>query len=178
MIVNLTGHRNIQNVDGVWISKLAYPGADGNSRKLYNRLIDLFTAYYKKHPEIEVIITGMALGTDLGGARAALNLGIPVHSYIPYKGHGDTWKSFYKEEHASILSMASYVYSPDVEFSREALLQRNRDMVDNSDYTLALWDGSRGGTGACVRYAIEKRGEDAWGENLWPSWVKYRERNG
>ncbi|PAD70641.1 hypothetical protein CHH83_02225 [Bacillus sp. 7586-K] len=31
--------------------------------------------------------------------------------------------------------------------------KRNEWMVDNSDYVIAVWDGTKGGTGNCVKYA-------------------------
>lgn len=32
---------------------------------------------------------------------------------------------------------------------------RNQYMVDNSDYIMAIWDGTSSGTGNCIRYAVE-----------------------
>lgn len=177
-IVNLSGHRPFQfdKKTGKWISKLEYTNDEGrlikgNSRELYNRLVDLAEAYYRAHPEIEAVIGGCAMGWDLAGQRAAVNLGIPMHAYVPYVGHGQEWNTFYKEEHNELVSLASYIFAPDVSFSPAALLQRNRDMVDASDMTLALFDGSGGGTAHCVNYALSQ-GKPV--VNLWPSWIKYR----
>ena len=36
---------------------------------------------------------------------------------------------------------------------------RNQYMVDNSDCTIAVWDGSRGGTGNCVKDAVKAGNE-------------------
>lgn len=41
-------------------------------------------------------------------------------------------------------------------------------MVDNSNAVLALWNGSEGGTGNCVRYAKEKN------KKIFQLWDKYK----
>jgi len=186
MVINLTGHRPFQfdKRTNRWISKLEYTNDSGtlikgNSLGLYLRLTQLFKAYYMKHPEITTVISGMAMGVDLAGADAAIALGIPVHAYIPYPGHGSEWKTFYRDLHSEIAEAATELYVPsekpkESEFAK-FLLQRNKDMVDNSDFTLALWDGTPGGTAHCVSYAQNKRGE-LWGTNLWPHWERNRGR--
>jgi hypothetical protein len=176
VVVNISGHRAYQkdNKTGEWFSKLEYPGAKGNSPKLFHRLVALFEAWFDAHPEVEIAISGMATGADLCFAQAALNKGVLVHAYVPYKGHG-SWKSIYGEIHRYVLEHAAYVYAPDVEYSVSALLQRNKDMVDASDLVLALWDGIEGkggGTAACVKYA---KSVNKPVTNLWKSWIKYRE---
>jgi len=37
--------------------------------------------------------------------------------------------------------------------------KRNECMVDNSNYAIAVWDKSNGGTGNCVKYAKDKNKE-------------------
>jgi uncharacterized phage-like protein YoqJ len=184
--INLTGHRPFQKDKKTdeWISKLEYTNDNGvlirgNSKELYTRLIDLFTAYFSKHRPSSVT-TGMAMGVDLAGAEAALSLGIPIISYVPYPGHGEEWKTFYKERHQFILNSAEKIFCPeekpkDKEY-RKFLLQRNVDMVNDNDYTIALWDGSPGGTAHCVNYSKEVRGEADWGYNLWDFWDKHKGR--
>lgn len=48
----------------------------------------------------------------------------------------------------------------DVTLSKEQIsrmmMARNRFMVDHADGILAVWDGSKGGTGNCVSYALKK----------------------
>lgn len=39
------------------------------------------------------------------------------------------------------------------------MMKRNKYMVDNSDYVIAVWSGKPGGTGNTVRYAIKSRKE-------------------
>lgn len=51
----------------------------------------------------------------------------------------------------------------------EKMQVRNEWMVDHCDLLVALWDGSSGGTGNCVRYA-RRVGRPT--VNLWPGWIK------
>src|SRR3546814_16271306 len=51
------------------------------------------------------------------------------------------------------------------------LQKRNEWMVDHADELVALWDGSRSGTGNCVAYA-NTSGKPV--VNLWPSWERRR----
>lgn len=178
--INLSGHRPFQKdkKTGLWISKLEYTRDDGvlvkgNSGDLYLRLIDLFRTYFERNPQIDTVISGCAMGVDLAGAKAAQILGLKTHMYVPYTGHGQDWKTFYKEEHNLIIEAADYVYAPNVPFSVTALLKRNEDMVDNADSVLALWDGSPGGTASCIRYA---KSVDKEYVNLWKTWDKYKGR--
>lgn len=175
MIVNGTGHRPFQQdkKTKLWVSKLEFPGAPGNSRQLYDRLTDLAYAWLSRHPEVDTVISGCAMGWDLALARGALKAGKKLHMYVPYNGHGQTWKTFYKQEHNELLTLADYIYAPDVPFSVGALLKRNEDMVNAADMCLALWDGTPGGTGSCVKYA-EKVGKPV--VNLWDYWNKHKEK--
>ena len=47
----------------------------------------------------------------------------------------------------------------DEEYKPWLMQKRNEYMVDLSDKVAAVWDGSKGGTGNCVRYA-EKCGKE------------------
>jgi hypothetical protein len=179
--INGTGHRSFQKdkKTGLWISKLAYTNdngefVSGNSRELFDRLVALARSWLVRNPEYTTVISGMALGWDLGLARAAILEGRKLHAYVPHRGHGQDWKTFYKAEHNELLEIADYVFAPDVEFSVSALLQRNKDMVNSSDSVLALWDGTSGGTARCIEYA-ESVGTPV--VNLWPSWERYRGRS-
>lgn len=48
--------------------------------------------------------------------------------------------------------------SIDGYFSREKMQKRNEFMVDKSKHIIAVWDGSTGGTGNCIKYAKSKKG--------------------
>lgn len=46
--------------------------------------------------------------------------------------------------------------APLGEYHPVKMQKRNEYMVDNSDIVIAVWDGSKGGTGNCVKYAQSK----------------------
>jgi uncharacterized phage-like protein YoqJ len=173
MIVAGTGHRPFQKDKntGEYISKLAFPGHKGTSRELYMRLTDLAVAWLDKNDEYRSVISGCAMGWDLALANAADYLNRELWMYVPYKGHGEKWTTFYREEHDRLIKEAYIVYAPDVEYNPRHLLQRNKDMVRDADVMLALWDGSEGGTAHCVRYAESKKVPVI---NLWDQWEKYK----
>lgn len=173
MILAGTGHRSFQKDKKTdkWISKLEFPGHPGNSRQLYDRITALAAAWLRQHPEYKIVISGAAIGWDLALANAAVQEKRKLHMYIPFVGHGQTWKSFYKEEHNRLVKLATVVHAPNIPFSPDALLQRNKDMVDNCDHLLALWDRTPGGTMHAVQYAVSIEKDYT---NLWNIWERGR----
>ncbi|HHX68342.1 MAG TPA: DUF1273 family protein [Gallicola sp.] len=47
---------------------------------------------------------------------------------------------------------------PKGDYHPHKMSRRNEYMVDHSQYIIAIWDGSKGGTGNCVRYAKQAIG--------------------
>lgn len=157
MIIAATGHRP---------DKLG-----GYSYKADQQLISLALVYLEEF-QPEKVITGMALGWDTGFAIAAYCLGIPFIAAIPFEGQHLRWEQGHIRRYNEILSNAAEVkvvssggYSP------QAMEIRNRWMVRHADRIAALWDGSSGGTGNCVRWAT-KRGKPI--DQLWTRWATGR----
>ena len=160
MIYSGTGHRP---------DKLAT--IDNWGQKTFNRLVDLARAAIDIHLPAE-IMSGMALGWDMALAQAAILGGIPLLAAVPFKGQESKWNHKQQDFYNSLLSKAKEIiivsegtYTPD------KLQTRNEHMVDNSDVILALFNGSRGGTGNCIRYAKMKNKPI---HNYWNSWIKYK----
>ena len=60
-------------------------------------------------------------------------------------------------EYRKVLEQADEVfYVTEEEYKPYLMQRRNIWMVDESDYVIAVWDGSSGGTGNCVKYAKEQ----------------------
>ena len=99
------------------------------------------------------VISGMAMGWDQALAVSAIQMGIPVDAYVPFAGQESRWTGLSQMKYESILSGCDSVVtvSPGG-YSREKMQIRNEAMVDACDTVLALWDGSGGGTGNCIRY--------------------------
>lgn len=114
------------------------------------------------------VITGMALGWDMALGRAASDLGMIVHAAVPFPGQESRWPAQSQREFQALLVRCSSVTEVSPGPYSPALMQvRNEWMVDRAHVVLALWDGSAGGTGNCVRYA-EQVGKPI--VNLWPRW--------
>lgn len=110
-------------------------------------------------------ITGMALGVDTVFALAVLELkdegvNIKLHCAIPCRNHSCKWRKESVDLYNYILSKADIITLVSDEDYKPWLMQkRNEFMVNNADKVLAVWNGSKGGTGNCVRYA-EKCGKE------------------
>lgn len=151
MIVAATGHRP---------AKLG-----GYSRAAQDRSYCLARAWIEQHRPAAVI-SGMAQGWDTAIADAAIDTWTPLICAIPFDGQHRAWPEPAQRRYSEILLQAAeiVVVSPGG-YSAAAMQRRNEWMVDRADGMLALWDGSSGGTGNCLRYAW------AIGKpvvNLWP----------
>lgn len=110
-------------------------------------------------------ITGMALGVDTIFAIAVLELkdegyNIKLHCAIPCKNHSCKWLKESVELYNSILERADIVKLVSEEEYKPYLMQkRNEYMVDLAEKVIAVWDGTNGGTGNCVKYAQKKNKE-------------------
>ena len=143
----------------------------GFSDTINNRLKDLAIAYFKKSNP-DKIISGMALGWDTAVALAAIELSIPLVAAIPFYGQELRWNEESQEIYHSILNsqfVDKVIVCPG-SYSAASMNKRNEWMVDNCDHLVALWDGSNGGTGNCIKYANGK----VTISNLWSSWNKYK----
>lgn len=99
-------------------------------------------------------ISGMALGVDQDFAWVAQWMTIPVLAAIPFKGQESRWPESSQVFYRVLLARCYHVetVSPG-EYSAAKMQVRNQWMVDHCQVLLAVWDGSSGGTGNCVRYA-------------------------
>lgn len=109
------------------------------------------------------LISGMALGVDTYFVKVALKLRntfptvFEVEAAIPHIGHGEKWPEHSKEILTSILKEVdiSTIVS-ETPYSKKVMQIRNEYMVNQSDVIMAIWDGSKGGTGNCITYALTK----------------------
>lgn len=142
----------------------------GYSDTVLARLTALAQAYLIRVDATHVV-SGMALGWDTALCIAALNLGLPVTAAIPFRGQESHWPDKSQEMYHTLLSRVdrTVIVCPGG-YSASAMQKRNEWMVHECDRLVALWDGSRGGTGNCIWYA-ELVGRPY--DNVWKSWVKY-----
>jgi len=156
MIISAAGHRP-EKLKAY--NQAAYPGSF-----TYDRLIDLSTQIIKRR-EATHVISGMSLGFDMAVAQAAIEINVPFVAAIPFEGQESNWPKESQDYYHQLLGQASeieFVSKPGYESWK--MQKRNEFMVDNADVVIALWDGSKSGTGNCVNYAesIEKPVINYW----------------
>lgn len=102
----------------------------------------------------EKVITGMALGVDQWAAMIAHKLQIPYLAAIPFEGQEKAWPEASQKTFRLLRKLAAeeVIVSPGG-YSADKMQVRNIWMVDNCDVLIAVWDGTKGGTGNCVEYA-------------------------
>ena len=143
-------------------SKLAFlSDKDSNEyQNLYvtlkNVIIDLI------HKGVAYFQTGMALGIDMMCSQIILELknefDIHLFCVIPCIDQCSGWKNEDIELYNKIIESASGVtYISNDSYSKGCMMKRNRYLVDNSEYILAVFDGKKGGTMSTIEYAKKKK---------------------
>ena len=107
----------------------------------------------------EQIISGMALGADQWAVNVALKMGIKVTALIPCQGQDRLWPSFAQTQYRTLLRRVEVAggevrYVSDKPYDKWCMNNRNHEIVDTSSEMLAVWDGTKGGTGNCVELAL------------------------
>jgi uncharacterized phage-like protein YoqJ len=99
-------------------------------------------------------ISGMALGVDQDFAYVCTTLGILFTAALPFVGQESRWPAHSQKFYDWLLERADdvVVVSPG-DYAPWKMQRRNEWMVNHCDILLAVWDGSDGGTGNCVKYA-------------------------
>lgn len=146
MKINVTGHRPNK--------MYGYNLKDAKWIELKNKFKEIL-----KQNNCTEAISGMALGVDTVFALAVLELKnedypIKLHCAIPCKNHSCKWTKESIDLYNEILSKADIVkLVSDEEYKPWLMQKRNEYMVNLADKVIAVWDGTDGGTGNCVKYA-------------------------
>lgn len=103
-------------------------------------------------------ISGMALGFDQDLASVFVEMAIPFTAAIPFVGQEDGWPPHARKFFDWLLERADdvVIVSPGP-YAAWKMQTRNEWMVDHSQWIIACWDGSSGGTKNCVDYAIKRK---------------------
>ncbi|MEG1559579.1 MAG: SLOG family protein [Clostridia bacterium] len=112
---------------------------------------------------VATFISGMAMGIDLIAAEIVLIVkkerpydDIRLVTAIPFEGQDDSWCGEYRKRYRHVLDMADEQVIISEYYTRACMYERNRYMVDNSDYIIAVFDGKSGGTKYTLDYAIKR----------------------
>lgn len=155
MIICGTGHRPNKLLNQYSIN-------DPLPKAIARHLFSVFS----KH-KVTRVISGAALGFDTILAFTALRDGMPFDLYIPNDNHGSNWPERSRKALDYLLERANEVkiITPGP-YTHGVMQKRNEAMVKDADLVVALWNGTRGGTGNCVDYAqkVGKKVHNIWSE--------------
>ncbi len=109
-------------------------------------------------------ISGGALGVDIWAMEIVLELkeeypNITLEAAIPCRSQSDRWNSKSQERYNRLLSSCDKVTLVGERYTADCMMKRNKYMVDNSDYVIAVWNGTPSGTGKTVKYAVSRKKE-------------------
>ena len=111
------------------------------------------------HLQPDKVISGMALGVDQWAACFTVAFGIPLIAAVPCDNQQAMWGPRARKIYTELLGLADEVITVcPGPYAAWKMQKRNEWMVDHCDMLIAVWDGSSGGTGNCVRYA-QKQGK-------------------
>ena len=112
---------------------------------------------------VTTFITGKAIGVDMWAAEIVLDLKsaypqdtIKLIAAIPYEGQANKWSVEYRERYFDILAQADQEVIFQEHYTKSCMHERNRFMVDNSAYMIAVFNGDKGGTANTLHYAESK----------------------
>lgn len=134
-------------------------------KQIRSAVLDLITNHNTKH-----FICGGAIGVDQMAFMVLQKLkltypDITVELAVPFKQQYIKWSTASQNTHHKHVQLADTVtyvdllseytlpqHQPDI-YHIAKMQQRNQYMVDNSQYVIAVWDGTAGGTKNCIDYA-------------------------
>jgi uncharacterized phage-like protein YoqJ len=150
----VTGHRPARLLDPP-----VYDMSDHVYDDLRQEMRVVLESLRRRYGDDLVAVSGMALGIDTLWAQIALDMGIPLHAYIPCVGQDAPWKPESRRLYADLLARASWIEQcSDKPYSHGLMNLRNQRMVDDSVVCLAVWNGKPGGTGDAVARFRRKEG--------------------
>lgn len=106
--------------------------------------------------------SGMALGTDIWLADIVVKLRrkypkVKLHCALPIENHSKMWNKKDKAIHSKMLDKAdSYEIVSEGDYTSKCMLVRDAYMVERADMLLAVFDGSKSGTGHTIDLAVSK----------------------
>jgi len=139
LFVGITGHRNYKDRPNIrnWMQGIA-----------------------KKHGKQTTIITGGAIGADIITAEEVIRAGLRsiIILPMPFAIFTDRWNEKQKARLNAVLSSSKVkIACPKHEYNPHAYMERNAQIVEDSDILLAFWSGiTSGGTFDTIQKAINK----------------------
>ena len=128
---------------------------------LYTSLDETISALYDAG--VRVFRAGGAIGFDTLAALRVIRFKAIEHSdvrlelLLPCRNQTDRWPKEAIRDYNFILSRADSVTYVSEYYTRFCMHQRDRALVDGSDYCVAYLTENRGGTAYTVSYALQNR---------------------
>lgn len=107
--------------------------------------------------------SGMALGVDQWAAQAVLDIRakyphVRLIAVLPCKSQSNNWTGHQQAFYQSLLSKCDEIQIISKHYTSQCMFQRNRCLVDQAEYLIAVYNGQQGGgTAYTVDYARKKR---------------------
>ena len=138
------------------------------ARSVRRELTDIVAAKRTMHPEL-VVLTGLGLGAEQLGARAAHDAGVPYVAVLPYPDPDKVWPAASQRRYRELLGGAQSTVllqtkAPDSkQAAGGALARRDAWLARHADEAIAVWDGDDQFVGRAVRSLRDHLGEeDVW----------------
>ncbi len=111
--------------------------------------------------DCRIFYSGMAMGFDIVAAKAVLYFrekfkDIKLICAIPFENQELSFDFYWKNLYYDILQKSDEVKVLCKEYHNGCYQNRNKFMVDNSDYVVTWYDGKKGGTRNTLKYAESK----------------------
>jgi uncharacterized phage-like protein YoqJ len=127
--------------------------------------------------DIDLVISGMALGFDTALAMCAIENNIPLHAYIPFVGQEYKWSKDMQSTYQNLIQGAEKVLVSVDNHPKEyrevaaSLHKRNSDMLRDTDicFTFHRPDIITGGTVDAIKKAKSK---SIYTVPIWPEYEK------
>lgn len=95
----------------------------------------------------------MGSGSNYQNQRIPSRAGITLEAVLPCEDQDRKWRREDIERYRQILKRCDIVFPLQKSYTSGCMEQRNRYMVDHSQFVIAVWDGQPSGTGGTIRYA-------------------------
>jgi uncharacterized phage-like protein YoqJ len=108
-------------------------------------------------------LSGVALGADIWAAEIINEMkkkhtDISLIAVRPCETQANRWPKDDKIRYFEILQLCDEVKTLKTNYTRSCMFERNRYLVDNAQYLIAIYDGSKkGGTAYTVKYGVKKK---------------------
>ncbi len=127
---------------------------------LKSRIIKTLTSLIED--DCRIFYCGMAQGFDIICAECVLFLkqkfkDIKLICAIPFENQERSFTFSWRNRYYDVLEVADEVIYISKEYHSWCYQERNKFMVDNSDFVVCWYDGKSGGTKNTLKYALKKK---------------------